>query len=209
MSEISKFTDLTERKSEQIHQTWNSGFKFPLTEIPERYTRLQGSIALKLTLHLGGMKLGMCPLITFNDGHEFDGNNSSTSIDTKEGLLMLIDNVEVVDDKQRVIKRVGGVVRLKPLDLFSSFSVDNPLYVSVISGNFLFLNRLFREDRKLNRHLVQLGADRELPNDMVETGSQMMNNLTGEDAESGWDWTALMYSSALSRTSVLCSGMAG
>lgn len=112
MSKISESIHYPSRIVEQIHQTWNGRLNFPPTKIPERYTGLQHAIALKVGCHLRGVKFGMCLLVTFEDGLHGIQEYSRTSGRAENKFSVLIDNVEVVDDKKGIVERVGGFVRL-------------------------------------------------------------------------------------------------
>lgn len=51
------------------------------------------------------------------------------------------------------------------------------------SGKFFWLEGLFLKDREINGHIVLLGAGGEMPDNMVETGAEVMNNLACEHTE--------------------------
>jgi len=182
---------------EKIHQGWRNRLQFPLTKIPESYTRLQYTIALKLVCYIDGIKFGMCPLITFDNRLHFYGKHDGASGEAQEQFLVFVDNIEVMDEGKGIVKRVGGFIRLEPYDQSSDILICNSLYLSIKSGNFFFLDGLFGKNWEIHRHIVLLGASGEVPNDVVEARSQMVNGLTGEDAESWWNATTLMVLNCL------------
>ena len=168
MSQNLEFLDAHDSVVEKLRQSLNNRLDFPPTKIPERYTRLQGTVALKLICDLGGIKFRMLPLISFDDGLHLGREKSSAGPNTNNKFLVLINNIEVVDDTQRVVKRIGGVIRLKSFDQATCVGVCNSLYFSFKSFNVSFLDGPFLKDREVYGHVVLLGTGRETPNDMVE-----------------------------------------
>ncbi len=199
-SKSPEFLSRADRVVEQLYQSLGDRLDFPPTKIPERYTRLRGSVALKVTCNLGRVKFGMCPLITFQDSLHLAGKNCGPGADAENEFSVLIDNVEVVDDPQGVVKRIGGVVRLKSFDQTANVGICDSLYFSFKSRNVSFIYRPFLKDREVYGHVIFLDSGREVPNHMVEARSQLMNDFASQYAESRWDSQILMVLDCLKKS---------
>lgn len=99
---------------------------------------------------------------------------------------MLIDNVEVVDYPQQIVQRIGGIVRLKSFDQISNISVRDSLYFSFKTLSPVMIQGLFK-NWKLDSSRIIYRTNREMPSDMVEARSQLMNNFPGKHTEADWD----------------------
>lgn len=186
-------------KVEQILQTWNNRLNLTPTKIAERYCGLQGAVALKVVCYLGGIKFGMCPLITFNNALHIEGEHDRTLWDEELKFSMPIDDVEVVNDEQWMIDRIGGFIRLKSFDQGNHIRIRNRMYFSFKVRTSLMIDRFFLEHRKLDLPDVVLWAYRKVPNDVVERGSQLVNDFSSEDAESWWNDSILLVLNGLAK----------
>jgi hypothetical protein len=145
-----------------------------------------------VTCDLAGVKFRMCPLIIFDDGSHLDREKHRTCGKAKDKLSMLIDDVEVVDDIQRVVQGVGGVMRLKFFDESTDIQVCDSVYFSFKLFAPVMVERLFK-NRKLNMPNIPYKVFmREMPNNVVKAGSEMMNDFSGEHTESWWNEAILM-----------------
>jgi len=150
VSNFGKRLDRIDGIVEQLNQSWNDRLDFPPTKIPERYLRNQLTVALKLNCEIDKRELGMVPLIGFERSLHFDGELPHADGREQNQFSVLIGNVEIVNDSDRTISRVGGIVRLKALNQVANGGVCNRLYFSFVSENTLFIDRPFLENREFN-----------------------------------------------------------
>lgn len=199
-SKRSEFLDYANRIVKQLHQSFSDGLDFPPTKIPERYTGLRGSVAVKVTRNLGRVKVGMCPLITLQEPLHITGQHYGWGADTQNKFLMLIENVEIVDQPEGIVRRVGGVIRLDSFDKGKDISICDSCYFSFKTLTPVLIDKRVKlENREVNLLRIFNRQNREVPNDVIKAGSQVMNNLSDQHAESWWDDKVLMVLNCLSK----------
>jgi len=202
MSHLIELPHHADRKVEQFYQSFRNRLDSPPAKIPESYTRNQGAVALEVTCDLGGTKFGMFPLITFQDPRHSPGQSERSGTYAEDKFLMLIDDVEIVDDPEGIVQRVGGVIGLNPFDKRPDFGLCNSLYFSFIKGTAVMIAGPRLKDGKLNLpNVLYVGnrATREVPNDMVEARSKLMIDLAGQHPKSWWDAQILMVFECLKK----------
>jgi hypothetical protein len=185
-------------------QRWNDRLNFPPTKILERYLRNYLEIVVKIIFNFGGKStaviIGIRP--------EACGNLDSHRTGTQDELSVLIDNVHIVNDPDRCIGSIRSVVWLKVVNESKNVGIRNPLYFSFVSGKCIFLDRLITENRKLDlpKAVAPVLIARKLPDDMVETGTQVVDNFTDEDAESRRYGEILMVLNSLKESLIIVLG---
>jgi len=185
-----EFDDIVHR-IHQLHQRWDNSLRFPLSALGERYVR--GDLMVRLDLRSDGgedfsrhhFTLGVCNgrLDEINTCSCRELDLDGTSDDHQ--FPMLIESVHVMDDTKRVLKRVRSLVWLQLFDDGKDVGLRNSPYFSVISSQFVFRKRFRREDGELQRIFVQRfgRVAGEVPDDMVKTRPQMVDNFASQNAE--------------------------
>jgi len=93
---------------------------------------------------------------------------------------MLIQNVHLVKDEDGTIDRIDSFIRLQIPNEFEGVGIRDSLYFSFVSGNCLFIDRpCSKTGNSSVERFLPVCVGRELPDDVVKTGSQMMNDLPG------------------------------
>lgn len=102
---------------------------------------------------------------------------------------MFIENIHFVKYQKRVIYRIGRVVWLKAINHIEDSAICDSIYFSLVSGNVVFLDWSNLNNWKFDPSgkILPIGFTRRLPNNMIQDGSQVMDNLTSKDAEPQWD----------------------
>ena len=187
----------------KFNQSWNDRLNWPPTKISERYLRNKLAIALKLKCNLRGSQFGMCAFIAFNKGFVLSRQLSSAARKAHHQFSVLIDNVEVMKDRQKIVSRVGGLVWLEFQNQLACLGLGDSLYFSIKTGDTIFIDRLFIADRKHNAftfgRVFPVTPERKVPSDMIETRTKVVNNFPGKHRKSWWDTTLLMVMDCLKR----------
>lgn len=186
----------------KLHQSWQDRLDFPPTKLPERYVRNQVAVGLELhseqCFFLAGHRVYS---VLVQHVRDVAGNHASASSEAEHELSVFVGNVHLVQNEKRTIERVGGVVRLKPVDQIADSGVRDSLYFSFVSGNTVFVgwpnfnNREFDSPRKIS----PVSLVRELPNDMIQTGSQVVNDLPREHAKPERDRAIIVIGDSLKK----------
>ena len=121
---------------------------------------------------------------------------------------MFIKSVHIVDDAKGIVDCIRPP--LIGLQLFNQCQYPgliNALYLSVVSELFVFRQRL-AVDRKF-KHVLMIppcGRTGKLPDDMVEAGTQVMNDLTSQYTEALGDLQGSMVVERFLPSPILCIG---
>ncbi len=105
---------------------------------------------------------------------------------------MFVFVIKLLKDGKWVIRRIHSLVRLEFFNEIESGNrsiVQNSLYLSVVTGDFVFVagsKRIDGENRKANPPgvLVPVLSIGEHPRDVFQRGTEMMNDLSSDNAES-------------------------
>ena len=99
------------------------------------------------------------------------------------------------------------MVGLQLFDQSKDSGFPNALYLSVVSGLFFFRQRIAK-DRKLKGVLVipPCGRAGKVPDNMVEAGPQVMNNLAGQNTDADGNLQSSMIVERILKLLVLCIG---
>lgn len=120
--------------------------------------------------------------VDFDDRAEAHGDGGH------DKKLVFVANVEVVDHFDRVIGWRRRMVRLKSFYDRMTGPRD-ALHYPAVRGLFEFLPRITHRELRseVGSRAVSLG---ERPNHMIKGTSQMVNDLTGDDSDTQWNWGA-------------------
>jgi len=157
---------------------------------------------------LGGIEFGMCPSITFENSFHGAGQDCGTSASAKDRFFVLIENVEVVDNPQGIVERVGGVMRLNPFNKRTGFEVCDSLYFSFKTLSPVMIEGLFK-DWELDSLGIIYRPNREVPNNVIEAGSEVVNDLACQHTESWWNDQIPMVLNSLEKNLFIVLGEGG
>jgi hypothetical protein len=183
----------------QLNERWEKRLKIPISEVSERYCRNDLGVVLNLSLPLS---LGDYSLLITHDAlHDnIVRKCDSTSTAAQDEFSMFVRNIHFVKDEKGVIEQVGGVVRLKPLNQATNGGVRNSLYLSFITGKMVFLPWPRFENGKFDIVTIfplSVVGRGKLPDDVIQTGTQVMGDFAGQDAEAERNRTLLMVLASL------------
>jgi hypothetical protein len=134
-----------------------------------------------------GVKFGMYPLITFDDGFHVCGKENRTTGNAHDKFFVLIDDVEIVDDPKRISQRVGGVIRLKFLDQAEGVNILDQFYFSFVTSTVVRLERSVFEHGKVNPFVFGRSSNREIPSNVIEARPEMVDDFACKNTEPWWD----------------------
>lgn len=185
--------DLLNNASELL-QRWNKKLTFPLSNLRERYLGQDYDLVIQCFYHgpalVNGYRFSLsmraCRCNNLGRGIRREDEVSSTL--HNDQFPMLIESVHVVDDAEGMVNRVcSQLVGLKIGDELANYAgVGDSAYLSLKSFQVVRVGR-FNEDRELNRVLIPrglpIGGIGKNPNDVVETRTEMMNDLASQNPE--------------------------
>jgi len=191
LEQVDECADLVKK----LRESHDHRLSLPLTKLPERYLRGDFCMVFKCSTQEGvfghrKFSLSVQSSLSCNLLHVGRELDKGAGIDDDK-LPVLIESIHVVDDEERIIRDIGpSIVRLHLLDPVPHLSVSDSLYFSFVSLNSVFVGGigLHVKDRKLDNILGLAprfigGEVREVPDNMVKAGSQVVNDLSREDTE--------------------------
>jgi len=184
LKQFSKQPDRPMNRFLKIRQAWDDKLIFPFSELPKRYIGGKLNVLLKLKCNICGNR-DVFACVSSREFFEVGRCEQVKADSDNDQFLVFVDSIHVVNDPDWIVKRVEAVIRLRLLDQEQCLGVGDSLYFSTVLGKFVFVDGFFAEDRKLNTPgmiLSMLGA-RELPRDVIQARSKMVNDLSGENGE--------------------------
>jgi len=182
-------------------ERWDNRLDFPPTEIAERYRRGDLAVLLDLGIQIGQQNIGIevfafaCQ-ITINDAfRHFQMPDREAE---NQGSVLILD-VHSVKGEKWVPVRSWVLVRLKVFDEPPNHSIADSLYLSFISGNFVFRGGLMLKDWKRDARgmlsLFLFGGKH--PDDVIQTRPKVMYDLTCQNTKTERDQALTMVCNCL------------
>jgi hypothetical protein len=186
LEQLCKFSHYADSRVAKLRQSWNDRLEWPPSKIPERYLGNDLAVALELKCDLAGTHFRVCALVGVNRHALRDRNLTRTSRANDKQLTVFIRNVEVVEHEKKCVRRIGSVIGLKTFNPVNRFGICDSLYFSLKQSDFIFLDRLFPANRKLDpsRMVVSILNTRKLPYQMIKTGAKVVNDFTSKNSKS-------------------------
>lgn len=175
----------------ELRQSWDDRMDYPPTKIPKRHLRGDLAVLIELSFEFRSERFTCAASVT----QKLPSKISVKSLNQARGadddqFTVLVGNVHIVDDQQRIKNGIDSVIRLKFSDEFQGISASHSLYLSFVSGEFVFRGWPNFKDGEFDVPEVRRGAVgviREFPDDVIQARSKMMNDFPGKGAESQRD----------------------
>lgn len=202
------------RRLAQIRERWDNKLSFPLSKLGERYLRGDLSILLYCSSRDGeiGSREPFVLSICQNVGDDVEARAGrkgevGATCDNHQ-LPVFIKSVHVVDDAKGIVGSIRpSLVRLQSLNQGANAGIRNALYFSVVSAQFIFRRQL-AEDRELKDVLVSspCGIAGKVPDEVVGTRPQVMDNLASQHTETFGEFQVSMIVNRFLPALVVCIG---
>ncbi len=202
------------RETQQLREGWNNRLVFPFTKLLERY--LGGHIAPHIHLahsdYDGDTPRRNVCLVFHHDVQRSGSHNvGPRGCGNKDEFPVLIGYVHIMNQPQRVIERIATAVRLQTVNSCKGSGAGDGLYFSTKLGTFSFVHsaitRVDVKDGKFNPAPsgISSGWVGELPSQMIQRRSQVMDDFASKNAESQWDLLVGIIAKFLPSLTVLLS----
>lgn len=186
----------------ELRESLNKRLDFPPTEILERYLRNDLGIALELSGNINGHTARFSAIVTNIPINHVRCDGNSTCRNADGDVSMFVVDVQLVKNDQRMVDRVRGIIGLKILDENQGSRIGDSLYMSLVTGSSRFLSWPHFRNGKFD--LCWLGDSvplvRELPDNVVETGSKVVQDFPGEHVKTNRNDALSMVRNCLERS---------
>lgn len=124
----------------KLNQGWNNRLDCPPTKLLERYIRNELSIGLEIQCEQRSLIAAQSrDCVRIQASSESGGNDPCACANAQSELSVFVDDIHLVKDEERTVRRVGGVVRLKRFDKTQNPGVGDSLYFSFVSLRAVFI----------------------------------------------------------------------
>ncbi len=180
------------RETEQILERWDNRLVIPPTKLAQRY--LSGHLDFHVHFRLSDRNEAprhSFPRHLYSMPIEFDiaSNIESHHEHGQYQFPVLVMDVHVMDEKQRMAMWIPSQMRLQPVDSCQSGGAGDALYLSTVSAN-LFSCKAAEIGRfieygelDLTREMCLHVGRGQLPCNVIEGGAQVMDHFPREHAE--------------------------
>lgn len=176
----------------QLRERWNNRLRLPLTELTKRYIRDEVHVLVNIHSEFDGKRRGWIGCVEVANGIQL----WTSQIENGKGqrqLPMLGLPVQIMDDPQHIAERIRSVIRLYSFDDLLCSVAREHLYFSFKTGRTIFVETLAKDGKlNLDGGISPTFWGREEPSHVIETRSEMMKNLSGENCESERNFPAVM-----------------
>jgi len=175
---------------QKMRERWNNRLTFPPTDLGERYVR--GELQLWLRCCHGVHPFPLFVKAADDERSKFGRERSSQIPETNDQnqRVMFVFAVKLIEDEKWIVHRVRSVVGLEPFDEVTCGGRIDPLYLSTVTGDFVFGSGLLSTDGEGDRSLVAspICIAGEHPDQVIEHRPQMVRDLACHDSKTRRDY---------------------
>ena len=181
------------------------GLRLSPTKVAKRYLGNELAIALELLCEIEGRNARYAALVRDVTTLQFGGILEGPRMNNDNQCLVLVDNIHLMYGKEQRVERVGEVVRLQPLNEVENVAVFDSLYFSFVLAKHVRRGWPFFENREANGLdvLSPVLNIREMPHNVIEARSKVVNDLPRDSAFSLGDYALRVILNCLSENLVI------